>query len=286
MIPMSHILLVLNDSVELIKESEMTNLEHLQSVLLMIIKDIDDICQQNNIVYFLLGGSAIGAIRHHGFIPWDDDLDIVMDSLNYKRFVQVCREQLDSRKYYFQEGFKDWPMPFSKIKLKGTLFSEPSAYINDSGESGIFVDVFSMENAPSNRVKQLWQYFCGKCFLSYCLRERGWDNPSFIKKLMMICAAPLCNPKIRAFFYKQINKYNTQSTDFFFFYSGRYRLKNSFFKRSYFASEIRVPFVDTLLPVPVGYDEWLSSVFGDYMTPPSDEKRHSLHLVDVDFGVY
>ena len=75
---------------------------HLQLVILSIAKDIDKLCQENDIKYYLVGGSAIGAIRHQGFIPWDDDLDIIMDATNYDKFITVCRTKLDNKKYYFQ----------------------------------------------------------------------------------------------------------------------------------------------------------------------------------------
>ena len=130
----------------------MTDLQHLQKVILGIAKDIDKICRDNSINYYLLGGSAIGAIRHHGFIPWDDDLDIVMDSNNYDLFVVACKTQLDTKKYYFQEGYKDWPMPFSKLKLRNTVLREASGFVNESGEQGIYVDIFKLENAPSSKI--------------------------------------------------------------------------------------------------------------------------------------
>ena len=69
----------------------MTELRHLQMVILCIIKDVDELCKKNNIEYYLLGGSAIGAIRHKGFIPWDDDLDIIMTSDNYTKFLRICK---------------------------------------------------------------------------------------------------------------------------------------------------------------------------------------------------
>ena len=94
--------------------------KHLQRVILGIITDIDALCQKNSIDYYLVGGSTIGAVRHKGFIPWDDDLDIIMTHANYEKFIKVCNEQLDREKYYFQEGRKDWPLNYSKVRLRHT----------------------------------------------------------------------------------------------------------------------------------------------------------------------
>lgn len=264
----------------------MTDLEHLQKVLLNMVKYVDSLCQKNNIDYFLLGGSAIGAIRHHGFIPWDDDLDIVMDAKNYDKFIRICREQLDSERYYFQEGYKDWPMPFSKLKLRGTVFKEPSGYVNASGEQGIFLDVFKLENAPSSKISQLWQYICAKYLLCNCLLRRGWENPTWNKSLMMIVSKPLNLPIVRRFFQYQVEKYNREETDYRMFFAGRYRFATSFYHKSVLGKPLMVPFEDTYLPVPEKYDLWLKQIFGDYMTPPPIEKQQGLHLLNVDFGEY
>lgn len=264
----------------------MTELEHLQRVILSIAKYVDTLCKKNGIDYYLLGGSAIGAIRHHGFIPWDDDLDIVMDSDNYDRFVRVCRESLDVDNYYFQEGFKDWPMPFSKLKLRGTVLKEPSGFVNDSGEQGIYVDIFKLENAPSSMIGQVWQYFCAKYLLCNCLLRRGWDNTTFSKKVMMLASLPLNIGAIRRFIKKQVEKYNKKDTDYRMFYAGRYRFSTSFYHKKLFGKPQWVAFEGIELPVPEGYDQWLRQIFGDYMTPPPVEKQVGLHLMDVDFGKY
>ena len=264
----------------------MTQLEHLQMVILSIAKCIDYLCKNNNINYYLLGGSAIGAIRHHGFIPWDDDLDIVMDSENYDRFIQVCRDSLDVENYYFQEGFKDWPMPFSKLKLRGTVLNEPSGFVNESGEQGIYVDIFKLENAPSSRIGQTWQYFCAKYLLCNCLLRRGWDSTSLSKRFMMLASLPLNIGAIRRFFKNQVEKYNNNNTDYRLFYAGRYRFSTSFYHKNVLGKPLLVPFEDTQLPVPERYDEWLKQIFGDYMTPPPVEKQVGLHLLKVDFGKY
>lgn len=264
----------------------MSNLEHLQKVILSIIKDIDTLCKKNEIDYYLLGGSAIGAIRHHGFIPWDDDLDIVMDDKNYKKFIRVCEEQIDKKKYFFQESYKDWPMPYSKLKLRGTVLKEPSGYVNDRGEEGIYVDVFKLENAPSSKIGQMWQYFCAKYLLCNCLMHRGWEHPTLLKKLMMIASLPLNIGFVRRFFKYQVEKYNEREVDYRLFFAGRYRFSTSFYHKSILGKPIFVPFEDTVLPVPEKYDEWLRQIFGDYMQLPPIEQQVGLHLIDVDFGDY
>lgn len=228
----------------------MNELRHLQLVILSIAKYIDKLCRDNDIRYFLLGGSAIGAVRHHGFIPWDDDLDIVMDAENYSKFVRICREKLDKEKYYFQEGYKDWPMPFSKIKLRGTILKEPSGFVNESGEEGIYVDIFKLENAPTSKLGQLWQYFCGKYLLCNCLLRRGWEKTTFKKRLMMVASTPLNISVIRRWFLHQVEKYNMKNVEYRMFFAGRYRLATSFYHKSVFGEPKRVPFEDTTLPIP------------------------------------
>ena len=264
----------------------MTDLEHLQQVILIIARDIDNLCKRHHIKYFLLGGSAIGAVRHKGFIPWDDDLDIVMDNENYKKFISACRGELDKEKYYIQEAFVDWPLGFTKIKLRGTFFQEPGQYVNDANECGIFLDVFKLENAPASSLAQRWQYFCAKYLLCYCLLERGWSEVSGIKKLMMLAAYPIKIPFIRKFLGKQVEKWNTKDTDFRMMWTGRYRYDKSFYKKELFEESLYVPFEDMLLPIPKEYDQLLTQIFGDYMTPPPVKEQLGLHLKGVDFGKY
>lgn len=264
----------------------MTDLEHLQKVILIIVKDIDILCKKHHIKYFLLGGSAIGAVRHKGFVPWDDDLDIVMDNENYEKFMKVCRTELDKKKYYIQEAFVDWPLGFTKIKLKGTLFTEPGQYINKDKECGIFLDVFKLENAPYFPLSQIWQYMCAKYLLCYCLLERGWAEVSIVKKMMMFAAYPVKIPFVRKFLRWQVEKWNKKNTNYRLFWAGRYRYNKSFYSKDIFDEAIYVPFEDIILPVPKQYDKWLTQIFGDYMIPPPLSEQIGIHLQNVDFGNY
>lgn len=261
------------------------NTRYLQKVILMIIKDIDSFCKDNGIEYYLLGGSAIGAIRHKGFIPWDDDLDIIMTHENYDKFVECCKGQLDKEKYDIQLGREDWPLYFSKIRLKGTELKEHcDGY--DYKNKGIYVDVFMMDNVPDSQILALWQYFCAKLYLCYQLSKRKYTVASVGKKVLMFLSFPLKLTIIRDFIIRQVEKYNDRPTRRLGFYYGRTNRKTSQIDKALFGKPLYVPFEDTMLPVPEFYHEYLTQMFGDYMKLPPLEERVGLHITNINFGKY
>ena len=263
----------------------MTELRHLQLVMLDIIRDIDAFCLQYGIEYYLLGGSALGAIRHEGFIPWDDDLDICMSAENYKRFVKIAKEKLDQDKYYVQEGLVDWPLNFTKVKLKGTHLVESESNTSSTGEDGIFIDIFKLENAPNSKFFQLVQYLFAKYYLCYQLAVRGFKHAGLKKKLLLSLSLPLKIKWLRSIIRSTIEHYGNQ-TDYYGSFYFRTRLKNAFTKKNIFGKPIRKTFEDLTLPVPEHYHEYLTQIFGDYMTPPPPKQRIGLHMLKIDFGKY
>lgn len=264
----------------------MTQIRHLQQVILGIIKDIDELCTTHGIEYYLLGGSTIGAIRHQGFIPWDDDLDISMTDANYHKFLAVARESLDKEKYYLQEGLKDWALDFSKVRLRGTYIKEEETSVNPENENGIFVDIFRLDNAPNNRIAQIWQYTCAKYCTAYTLSVRSYKTASFSKRLIMSLTFPMkCKP-IRDFMFHQVDKYNHKDTNYLAFYFGRTRLHSSIIRKDVYGTPTRVKFENLMLPVPENYDAYLTQMFGNYMQLPPVEQRTPGHILEIDFGQY
>lgn len=264
----------------------MTELKHLQAVILSIAKDIDKLCRDNGIEYYLLGGSCIGAIRHKDFIPWDDDLDIVMTHDNYDRFLEVCREKLDTSKYLLQEGRKDWPLNYSKMRLKGTYLHEPEDEYASADMHGIFVDIFRLDNVPDSDFLARLQYVLAKYDLSYQLGKRGYVNASLKKKLMMILASPMRIAPLRKAVERFIESFNSRPTRRVGLHYGRTVYRTTITPREVFGTPKYVQFADTKFPVPEKYHEYLTQMFGDYMQLPPEDQRRGQHMLSVDFGKY
>ena len=262
-----------------------SKLRHLQLVILSIAKDIDELCRRNNIKYYLVGGSAIGAIRHQGFIPWDDDLDIIMDHQSYDIFIQAAKAQLDPEKYLICEGSVDWPLYYTKIKLKNTHIKEIEGHWGNE-QDGIFIDVFMMDNVSENPFQARWQYVCGKYYMSYLLSLRTYRTAVFYKKVIMFLTFPMKFKFIRNFVKKQCEKYNNIETPYYGFFHGRNRFRSCVVLKDLFGTPLYVPFEDTMLPVPEKCHEYLTQVFGDYMKLPPEDQRSTQHLIYVDFGEY
>jgi len=132
-------------------------LKHLQNTELMILKDFIEICEDNNLDYYIYGGSLIGAIRHKGFIPWDDDLDVIMFREDYDKFKKIFNESYNDKYYLLcKETEEDYFYLFSKLVLKGTIFEEE--WVNQVNFNlGINIDIFVLDDLSDNKIKRYIQ---------------------------------------------------------------------------------------------------------------------------------
>lgn len=260
---------------------------HLQTVLLSMIKHLDQLCMQNNITYYLNGGNALGAIRHNGFIPWDDDFDIMMKSEDYKRFIALCRKELDPNVWYIQEAWVDWPGCFSKIRLKNT-------YLEDIGEwdgipkenRGIYIDIFEIVNAPSSTLLKMYQYIGAKMLNAYSLLRKNYKTDSLIKRTAIICSFLMKNNTIFDMVKSVVYRYNNKETKEFANFFGMSRFHNSFYGKEVFDVPYFHTYEDVQLPLPTKYDTYLTQAFGNYMELPPIDKQKPAHSIKVDFGPY
>lgn len=263
--------------------------QKLQNIILNIMKYIDRLCSENNIEYYIIGGTALGAIRHGGFIPWDDDLDIAMTRENYNRFAELCRsDKFDSEHFYYQQAMVDYIGYISKVRLLGTFFGEVGEDgLFDKDKMGIFVDVFPLDKVPDCKLSQLWWYFCGKLLVAYEQQSHiGYKTDSFTKKVIMLFAFILNNDKIRKFFERQVEKYNDKDTGYLGGHSLVSRFHNTFSKKNLWGKPQRIPFENITLLAPEDTEGFLSFYFGDFMKLPPEDSRRGHHMQVVDYGEY
>lgn len=244
----------------------------LQNKILEIAVYIDSVCKENQIEYCLMGGSALGAKRHGGFIPWDDDLDVFMTPDNYEKFRKVFKRSGDTEKYYLQEwGLTDGMVTISKIRMNHTTYIEEILEDWDIHQ-GIYVDIFILHTCPNHKIQQMWQCLWGKYVIMKGLAIRGYSRRGGFLGAALKVMAHMPDKLWVNYGLKQVYKYRNQETKYYCNFLGKAVFQNAIYKKEYFDETTYAPFENVELKVPVKLHEFLSERFGDYMKPPSSER--------------
>lgn len=260
-----------------------SEINELQKIQLSMLKDFDAVCQKHRISYQLFSGTALGAVRHKGFIPWDDDIDVVMLREDYERFFDSASKELDSNKYYVQREFSEhWPMFFSKLRLNGTTYIEKYHSHDARIHQGIYIDIFPCDNLSDSRLMQNLQYIASKIVIAKSLYARGYETNSTVKKcFMQFCRILPTEP----FKHLCIRRNDSSSLKVHTFFGGGKKFERSIFLREWFEQSVKMRFEDSEFPVSAHYDEMLRVMYGDYMVMPTLEqrvcKRHAA-IVDIN----
>ena len=255
-----------------------------QTALLSILKEFDRVCRLLNIPYVLFAGTLLGAVRHEGFIPWDDDLDILMFREDYELFLREAEGILDTKTFFLQKEFSaHWPMFFSKLRLNNTACLEQYHPKDPQTHQGIYMDIFPCDNAVETNFGRKLQFLASKVVIAKSLSRRGYDTDSLQKKMFIgICKMLPMRP-----FLKLTKRGKKDSETVHSFFAGASGYSKNVFPRSFFAESVYVPFEDGMYPISKKYDELLQIIYGDYMTLPSPEqrviKRHAI-LVDTEIS--
>lgn len=249
-----------------------------QNQLLNIMIDIDSFCNKNKIDYCLMAGSALGAERHQGFIPWDDDMDIYMTENDYDKFRTKFLNSDLKNKYYLQEWGKDNSLgrnyiTMAKVRLNGSMIYEKT-YENWKIHKGLCIDIFILHKSSNNILKQKMQYLWAECVTLKGLQVRGYECKSLKKVLMLtICK---CIPKkwILKQGLRNVYKYQNEDTDFYNGFIDTRTFSRAIFRKEVFFPTKYVDFENVKLKVPAKNDEYLKIQFGpDYMNIPPEDKR-------------
>lgn len=264
----------------------------LRHSILNIAKEIKRICDENDINYTMIGGTLIGAVRHQGFIPWDDDMDFAMTRKDYNKFLQACKTELNPQFEILNWRINNtYANGFTKIMLKGTKAIEAGKE-NVTYPCGIFVDVFPFDNIPEAKIKQIVQKWTTYISLRMLQQKDGSIRryDSIGKKIVYYiirCISHIFKPEylIRKC-EVEMTKYQECKTREITSMTGFYGYNKEKVDAELFKKYIELPFEETSFKAIKEYDRYLTQVYGNYMELPPVEKRRSHGLEYVDFGNY
>ncbi|WP_297900486.1 LicD family protein [uncultured Parabacteroides sp.] len=257
--------------------------------ILEIAKYFDNFCSKHGLRYFAIGGTAIGALRHHGMIPWDDDIDFVMPRPDYERFLMLSKKELSSQYDIFEHRMnKSFHQSICKMCDANTSYLDSWRY---DCVLGAFIDIFPMDGMPDTNERGRIDYF-----LTYYQMRRIAEaintHYSFRDLLGAIYHMDIIGIKsqIYSHFYHLLHKDNDiyikcdnylmrypYETSEYVAYFGTNKGINGISKREWFNDYYYVPFEDFQVRLPIGIDKYLTRVYGDYMTPLPVSERGSLH---------
>lgn len=268
-------------------------LRRVQLAELEILVDVKKVCDENGIGYFLSGGTLIGAMRHGGFIPWDDDVDIGMLRPEFEKFKEIAQEKLGN-KYFFQSWDTDAEFPFASAKVRkiGTLYREATS-INTNYHSELFIDIFPYDNYPDNIDGQMKQ---GKEIDTYrktFMMKSGmtpWKMANtlvrkvgvYIKNIPYIIRARSCDKQKEIERYNSImTQYNNSDTAYVFEECNGTDYGKFVVTRKCIGNLSPISFEGITFSGPENPDEYLKSIYGDYMQLPPENKRVNHSVVEV-----
>lgn len=267
-------------------------LRKLQLMELQILKDIDAVCEKHNIRYFLAYGTLIGAVRHQGFIPWDDDVDLVMPRKDYLRFHEAI--QLEMGDKYTIESLvtkKDYYAFASRLRLNGTDYpEEPLEDVNT--HPGIFVDIMPLDDVKTSKgiILNIRGYVS---FWMSALRaiahgtKFSQERYRMLARMLHILSYPFKGKLSQKMFEILAMSSSQIGGDYLVNFTSFGNWKPSLVHKDVYGEGIKLQFEDGMFWAPKDYDTVLKQVYGDYMTPPPVEMQVAAHhTADVNFGKY
>lgn len=250
---------------------KLTNSEH-KKIMIEMLAYINDICQKNNINYTLIGGSLIGAIRHKGIIPWDDDIDIGLMHDDYVKLLAILKKEKNNQYKVFDDEIEDYYYPYAKLVSQTTILEEKN--LRKLKDYGIFIDIFEYNFTPDDEAARKKHYRKIK------LRQKligGYFNirkdGGIIRKIRNQFCNLLGIKLILKIFNKELHKYNNIKTGYLISNWPQYSMEKEVMKTEYFEEFMFVKFEGMDVMITKKYDKMLTQVFGDYMTLPPEDKR-------------
>ena len=248
-----------------------------QLVEVEILNEIDRICKKHKIKYFLVGGTLLGAVRHKGFIPWDDDIDIAMLRDDYDKFINICLNTDElSDQYFMHSDITDdnyW-LPYIKVRKNNTTFSEKFLKDYDT-HKGIFVDIFPLENIKKEKgfFQKLRALFVKSIGETIYYKKDFWELNNCRRKSIVFVFNLFSTKFLKKLRDKLLLINRNKKTEYVGCIVGAYSFEKEIFKNEFLFPLKTIEFEGNKYPCFKNVDYYLTKLYSDYMQLPPEEKR-------------
>ena len=264
------------------------NLRKVQLLELELLKTFKAICEAEKLTYYLIGGTLIGALRHNGFIPWDDDIDVGMPRDDYEKFIKCAKNYLSNeiviKHYSLDSSYTDYPAKL--ISTKASFLIQREHVVR---EAPIWIDIFPLDGVPNQNWKK-WIHLRKLDYFKMKMAFHGIDNlridknrPIWKKALFrfaqIIPVGKLVDPvRTKRNIDRELEKYRVQDCKKMGNHVGAYK-EREFVPVGFFENGSEVLFEGETFNAPKDADKYLTQIYGDYMSLPGVEERTSRHHV-------
>lgn len=255
-------------------------LKAIQRIQLEMLQEVDRICRKCGIHYNIIAGTLLGAVRHKGYIPWDDDADVALLREEYDKFCDACKTELDTSKYYFQDhnATKGYRWGYGKLRRKDTLFLRENQQ-HMPYEQGIFIDIFPLDNVPMNKIKRgLHNFHC------FCIRKTMWSSvgklsdKSRFKRWCYWILDKISEERLFEHYDRFIKKSNAKDSQWVRILTYPTPTKDFGYRKAWYEVSKEISFEGVSLYGIKEWEEYLSFKFGDFWTLP-EEKDRKIHPI-------
>lgn len=269
-------------------EIDAITLKKMHAKLLDILVYFKDFCQEHDLMFYLLGGSAIGALREHGFIPWDDDIDCAMPRADYEKFPILWEKYGDHKRFVFCRTNEKVNYHHSGSSLRDPNTTFICSYNRNSDIChGIALELIPIDGCPSSKIKRCAQLFYAFNYALFNNQRIPTKKGIIIKFITSVIYSIMRSQTIKyriwKYCEKQMSKYPWDQCEYVTELIGSIKGVLLEHPKEWFSSQVWVEFEGYSMPVMAGYHEYLTRIFGDYMQRPPIEKRFPQHEVCLDF---